>query len=66
MRRNNEAEMTIVEQLLKIKEETCEYACGWMENLKMECGEDDVLYKVHLQQYCQRCPLNKIHIEVSK
>lgn len=47
MRRKNFADMTVVEQLVRIREDVCEYACKYRE-----AGET---------KYCHECPLGKIH-----
>lgn len=57
MRRNNVLDMTIVEQLVVIRENVCEYACKYREKAK----KDEILWRVELKRYCRDCPLTKIH-----
>ena len=59
MRRNNPLDMSVVEQLIVIREEVCDYACKYREKAKKE--NDDILWKVDLQKYCRECPLAKLH-----
>ena len=64
MRRNNFNEMTIVEQLIAIKEETCKFACMFREYVKDEY-ENEQKRKEVLDGYCERCPLGRLHQDVS-
>ena len=50
MRRNNVGDMTIREQLSKIKEDICEKYCKYRAKLK---GKD-------LNEVCRDCPVRKI------
>ena len=54
-RRNNPAEMTIYEQLEKIKEEMCDSYCKYI----MLNGNGD-LSNDRLMEKCNCCPLNKL------
>ena len=60
MRKNNKLEMSIVEQIVQIREEICVYSCKYMEQAKKE-HKDDTLRKVYIQGYCHDCPLNNLH-----
>ena len=62
MRRNNFNDMTVVEQIITIKEDTCLYACKHMEQMR-ERYHDPQVQLIMLQEYCQRCPLGRLHIE---
>lgn len=61
MRRNNMAEMTITEQIVKIKEDVCEYACKYRELYRDKFPSDDVSFLANLQGYCHGCPLNRLY-----
>lgn len=61
MRRNNILNMTVTEQIAKIKKDVCYYACKYREFYKDKCREDDVLFLASMQGYCHECPLNKLH-----
>lgn len=50
MRRNNVGDMTIREQLSKVKEDICKDYCRFKRRLK---GED-------LNEVCRDCPVRKI------
>lgn len=52
MRMNNFADMTVVEQLVRIREDVCEYACKYRE--------------AGIKSKCQKCPLGKIHYNGGK
>ena len=59
MRRYNPERMTIVEQLIVLREDVCRYSCKyWDETSK--CN-DPYIQKVKLQEYCKDCPLTKLH-----
>lgn len=60
MRRNNTQDMTIVEQLVTVKEDVCRYACKFKEVVEL-AYPDPITQKAMLQGYCHECPLNKIH-----
>lgn len=51
-RRNNPAEMTITEQIEKVKEEICDKYCRYVYD--EEINQDD------LELQCNNCPLNKL------
>lgn len=59
MRKNNINDMTITEQIVKIREDGCKYACKYREYYE---EGDEVLAKVSLQGYCHECPLMRLHI----
>ncbi len=61
---NNPLNMTIVEQLISIREETCKYACMFKEYAEDEF-KDDRTRERYLQSHCERCPLGKIHYQVA-
>lgn len=52
MRENNFADMTVVEQLVRIREDVCEYACKYRE--------------LGITSKCRECPLGKIHYNGGK
>lgn len=58
---NNSNEMTIVEQIIKLKGETCNFACMYLEYVNDEFEDEDKRKEV-LKGYCERCPLNKLHL----
>ena len=60
MRKHNKERMTIVEQLIVIKEDTCKYACKYREYI-MANNNDPVVQQAKLQDYCKACPMNSIH-----
>ena len=60
MRRNNVLDMTIVEQLVAIREDVCEYACKYKEDIDRKYKEDTTR-KVMIQQYCHEYPLCHLH-----
>ena len=60
VRTNNVNNMTIVEQIIKVKEETCTFACMFLEYVNDEY-EDEEKRKEVLKGYCVRCPLNNLH-----
>lgn len=60
MRKNDKSKMTIVEQLMLLKEETCNYACMFKEYAESEY-EDTENGKEYLKEHCLRCPLNRLH-----
>ena len=62
MRKNNISNMTVVEQIIAIKEDTCLYACKHIEQTKKDYHDPQVQL-VMLQGYCQGCPLGRLHIE---
>ena len=65
MRKNNFADMTVVEQLIAIRDDVCEYACKYRESVKRSEG-DEVLWKISVQRYCHDCPLTKLHYQKEK
>ena len=54
--------MTIVEQLIAIKDDVCKYACKFKEDIELEYP-DPIVQKAYLQGYCHNCPLNSIHFD---
>lgn len=62
MRKNNVERMTIVEQLIAIKEETCDFACMFKEYVEDQF-EDEHKRQEILSGYCLRCPLGKLHYQ---
>lgn len=60
MRKNDTAKMTIVEQLMLVKEETCNFACMFREYAESEYS-DIQKREEYLREYCLRCPLNRLH-----
>jgi len=61
MRENNFADMTVVEQLVRIREDVCEYACKYREEAKKGYSGDVTMQRLAIQRYCHECPLGKIH-----
>lgn len=60
MRKNNPDEMTIVEQIIVIKEEVCNFCCMFKEYVNDEF-EDEQKKEEMLKGYCERCPLTRLH-----
>lgn len=60
MRKINQAEMTIVEQLIEIKKETCNFACLFKEYVNDEFKDEQKRQEI-LKGYCERCPLTRLH-----
>lgn len=60
MRKVNPNRMTVVEQLVSIREATCDYACKHKERVEQE-QKDPLIQKVVIQGYCHDCPLAKVH-----
>lgn len=56
MRQNNEARMTVVEHIVKIQGEICEYVCKYKERYKTEYP-----YAKGLRECCKDCPVKKLH-----
>lgn len=54
-RRNNPAEMTILEQLKKIKEEVCTSYCKYVSR-----NRNGHMSNKLFDDICNRCPLNKL------
>ena len=52
--------MTIVEQIVAVREEVCEYACKYREDICRKYKER-ATQKIMLQQYCHNCPLTQLH-----
>lgn len=61
MRKNNMAEMTITEQIAKIKNDVCDYACKYLE--KTNENSDKQVATAVLQGYCHDCPLGRLHYD---
>ena len=61
MRRNNANRMTVVEQLIEIREEVCEYSCKYRDIAKNQYSGDVTMQKLFIQGYCHHCPLTKVH-----
>ena len=53
--------MTVTEQIAKIKNDVCDYACKYREFYKDKYPEDKISFLATLQEYCHECPLNKLH-----
>ena len=60
MRKNNIAEMTIVEQIAKIKEDTCIYACKY-NSFNPDSEKDVFEQRIELIDHCKECPLQRLH-----
>ena len=60
MRRNNADRMTVVEQVVKIKDDICQYVCKYKEMVEEEYS-DYVLRCAKLQGYCHNCPVEKLN-----
>ena len=67
MRRNNVLNMTVTEQIAKIKNDVCDYVCKYREYYADKYPEEKALFLASLQGFCHECPLNKLHygVEVS-
>ena len=50
----------MVEQLIEIREEVCEYACKYKEDIERKY-RDEIIRKTMMQQYCHGCPLTQLH-----
>ena len=62
MRKRNVERMTVVEQLVNIREQVCIYACKYKEDICRKY-HDEIIQKTMLQQYCHGCPLTKLHYD---
>lgn len=62
MRKNNIERMTVVEQLVNIREQVCIYSCKYFEEMCRKYHDESVK-KVMLQHYCHNCPLTKLHYD---
>lgn len=51
-RRNNPQEMTITEQLSKVREDVCDKYCKYVY--------DEEITQEDLEMYCKNCPINKL------
>ena len=60
MRKNNILDMTIVEQLVAVREDVCGYACKYKEDIDRKYKEIPTR-KIMIQQYCHYCPLTQLH-----
>ena len=63
MRKNNPSRMTVVEQLVKIREDVCVYACKYREDAQERHGGDMTMVRLEVQRYCHDCPLAKVHFD---
>lgn len=71
MRKNDTSRMTIVEQIVSVREEICDYACKYREEVYDTCRNESMLSqnecdyesiaKVYLKRYCDDCPMAKLH-----
>lgn len=60
MRRRNADRMTVVEQIVSLRDDVCEYACKHIDKVNAE-HSDPLFQRIFLQEYCQKCPMNKLH-----
>ena len=51
MRKQNISNMTVVEQLVNIREQTCIYACKYKADIDRKY-HDEIVRKTMIQQYC--------------
>lgn len=65
LRKNNFKDMTVVEQILEIREEVCAYACKYRDEASNLYSED-MMKKLYIQRYCHECPLMKLHFKKEK
>lgn len=65
MRRNNPERMSIVEQLIVLKEDICHSYCKYAESTQKDY-HDPLMQRYKLQEFCNNCPLNKIHYSSRK
>lgn len=56
----NISEMTVVEQVVAIRESVCAYACKYKEAEDRKY-KDEVTQKIMVQRYCRECPLTRLH-----
>lgn len=59
MRRNNIADMTITEQIEKIKEDICDGYCKYPEQTRKEHKDAEEAYEALLEK-CGHCPLCRL------
>ena len=52
--------MTIVERLVVIREDVCEYACKYKEDIDRKYKETSTR-KIMIQQYCHGCPITQLY-----
>lgn len=64
MRANNPSDMTIVEQIVQVRKEICNYACKFQQY----CNDnyDELEAKIQLQKYCKGCPITNLHYYVDR
>ena len=62
MRQNNSYEMTVVEQIVQIRKEVCEYSCKYWEEVS-RMYKQDATKKIMVQQHCRYCPLTRLNFE---
>ena len=62
MRKRNFADMSVVEQIVEIREEVCAYACKYREEAS-NLYSDEMMKKLYIQRYCHECPLTKLHFK---
>lgn len=60
MRRTDFSRMTVVEQIITIREDICNYACKYREYVAAN-NKDPLVQRIKLQEYCKDCPLIKLH-----
>lgn len=60
MRKNNFGEMTVVEEIISLREEICATICKHMETCVREY-KDEAIARIMLQKHCRNCPVVKLH-----
>ena len=58
-RKNNKADMTIVEQLEQIKEKMCDEYCIY-RSMAFSTNKDVDAAEEYLAEYCKDCPMNNL------
>ena len=60
-RMKNKQDMTIVEQLIKIRSRMCDECCKFPTQSYKECGEDiNKATEYCMEKYCAKCALNEL------
>lgn len=62
MRKNNKSDMTVVEQIVAIREDICSYCCKYRDEAR-QMYDDRTAQLIYIQRYCHECPMGKLHYE---
>lgn len=65
LRKRNFADMSVVEQIVEIREEVCAFVCKYRDEAS-NLYPDDLMRKLYIQRYCHECPLTKLHYQKEK